>query len=132
CRRRLDAAAVGADAPAGRVRDAMLAALKAEGLDVVLWQTVPVPGQRLFREKIGYGKGCPWDHGAPLSYDLSQYPQTVRLLDNSLVLFSQTYPIAAQTLALCEAYSEAFERVWDNLDDVVVWYRRSLEVARPG
>jgi dTDP-4-amino-4,6-dideoxygalactose transaminase len=122
---RLDPAACGVDAPARLVRDAMTAALKAEGLDVVLWQTVPVPGQRVFREKVGYGKGCPWDHGAPISYDLSQYPQTVRLLDNSLVLFSQTYPIAPQSLALCEAYAEAFERVWKNLPEVITWYSKN-------
>lgn len=126
---RLDGEACGVDAPPRIVRDAVVAALKAEGVDAVLWQTVPVPGQKVFRDKIGFGKGCPWDHGAPVSYDLTQYPETVRLLDSSLVLFSQTHPIFPQPLSLCDAYAEAFERVWSQLDDVVSWYSKTLPTS---
>ncbi|TAK32449.1 MAG: hypothetical protein EPO40_02700 [Myxococcaceae bacterium] len=53
------------------------------------------------------------------NYDLAQYPETTRLLDGSLVLFSQSCPIAAQPEALVDAYAEAFARVWSHLDDVV-------------
>lgn len=116
---RLDGRAVGVDAPPTRLRDAMLHALRAEGLEVVLWQTVPVPGQRLFRERVGYGGGAPWDRARPLDYDLSQYPETTRLLDGSLVLFSQSCPIAAQTEETVDAYAEAFTRVWSNLKEVL-------------
>src|SRR5262249_59222519 len=45
----LDASKVGVDAPPVRVRDAVLAALRAEGCEAVLWQTRPVPGQTLFQ-----------------------------------------------------------------------------------
>jgi perosamine synthetase len=116
---RLDARAVGLDAPARRVRDAVRRALIAEGVDCVLWQTQPVPGQTLFREKVGYGKGWPWSQSAPVDYDLGQYPETVRLLDSSVVLFSHSYPIAPQPPALCEAYAEAFAKVWGRLDEVL-------------
>ncbi len=121
---RFDAAKAGIDAPPRRVRDAVVRALRAEGVDAVLWQTQPVPGQSLFRQKVGYGVrggnvGCPWDHGRDVSYDLAQYPQTQALLDSSLCLFSHTYPIAPQSLELVEQYAEAFRRVWTRLDEVL-------------
>jgi perosamine synthetase len=126
---RLDATKAGIEAPPTLVRDAVLEALKAEGVDAVLWQSMPVPAQRLFREKVGFGRGCPWDHGQPVNYDLSQYPETTRLLDSSIVLFSHTYPIAPQPAALCEAYADAFESVWSNLGDVLATYSRNRKGA---
>ncbi|HVY49606.1 MAG TPA: DegT/DnrJ/EryC1/StrS family aminotransferase [Minicystis sp.] len=116
---RFDATKVGVDAEPKVVRDALVRALRAEGAEVVLWQTVPVPAQTLFRRKIGYGKGCPWDHAAPVDYDLAQYPETTALLASSIVLFSQTCPIACQPAALADAYADAFEKVWARLPDVV-------------
>jgi perosamine synthetase len=121
-----DATAMGIDAPPRQVRDALCRALSAEGVEAVLWQTKPVPGQALFQKKIGFGlaegktpPGCPWDHGAPVNYDLRQYPETQRLLDGSLVLFSHSFPIAPQPRELVEAYAEAFAKVWGRLDEVV-------------
>jgi len=114
---RLDAGLPGV--PARRVRDAMIAALKSEGLEAVMWQSKPVPGQRLFQDKIGYGGGWPWSGGRPVSYELDQYPETLRLLDDSIVLFSHTHPIAAQPPAVAEAYAEAFAKVWSRIDEVV-------------
>jgi dTDP-4-amino-4,6-dideoxygalactose transaminase len=103
----LDASKLGVDAPPAKVRDAVLRALRAEGCEVVLWQTQPVPGQTLFRRM-----------GNP-AYDLERYPVTRGILDRSLVLFSQTYPIAPQPRALVEAYAEAFARVWTRLPEVL-------------
>jgi perosamine synthetase len=116
---RLDASRLGITAPPRRVRDAMVRALNAEGVNAVLWQTQPVPGQTLFREKIGFGDGCPWDRGQPVDYCVDHYPETIRLLEGSLCLFSQTHPIAPQPLALCEDYAEAFAKVWNRLDEVL-------------
>jgi dTDP-4-amino-4,6-dideoxygalactose transaminase len=117
---RLDARKRGVDAPALRVRDAVRAALVAEGVEAVLWQSKPVPAQGLFRDRVGLAGGkCPWDHAAPVDYDLAQYPETTALLDSSLVLFSHTCPIAAQPVALVERYADAFERVWERLPDVI-------------
>jgi dTDP-4-amino-4,6-dideoxygalactose transaminase len=127
---RIDGGALGIDAPARVVRDALLAALVAEGLEAVLWQTQPVPGQALFRNRAGLGgRPWPWDHAAPVSYDLSQYPETTRLLDGSICLFSQTCPIAPQTRELVETYAETFERVWSRLDEVVARGRKTCSPA---
>jgi perosamine synthetase len=117
---RLDARGHGLDAPAARVRDAVRAALVAEGVEAVLWQSKPVPAQGLFRNRAGLGgRPCPWDHGAAVDYDLAQYPESTRLLESSLVLFSHTCPIAPQPPSLVEAYADAFEQVWARLDEVV-------------
>jgi len=120
----LDATRVGVDAPPIQVRDAVLKALKAEGCEAVLWQTKPVPAQTLFQQQLGFGrrggeKGCPWDHGRPVSYDLAQYPETTKILARSLCLFSQTCPIAPQPKALVESYADAFAKIWQNLPEVM-------------
>jgi perosamine synthetase len=116
---RLDGRAMGVEADARRVRDAVMAALRAEGLEVVLWQTQPVPGQRLFRERVGFGHGVPWNRTDAVDYDLARFPETTRLLDGSVVLFSQSCPILAQPDDLIDAYAEAFARVWAHLPDLV-------------
>jgi hypothetical protein len=103
----LDASRLGVDAEPAVVRDAVLGALRAEGCEVVLWQTRPVPGQTLFQRM------------ETPAYDLSQYPVTRAILDRSLCLFSQTYPIAPQPRPLVEAYAEAFARVWTRLPEVL-------------
>jgi perosamine synthetase len=116
----LDPRARGIDAAPLRVRDALRAALSAEGLEAVLWQTKPVPAQGLFRERNGLGRTrFPWDHAAPVRYDLDQYPETIKVLDGSLLLFSHTCPIAAQPTAIVEVYADVFERVWDQLPHVL-------------
>jgi perosamine synthetase len=102
---RIDATRMGLDVPPRRVRDALVRALRSEGVDAVLWQTQPVPGQTLFRERFGH--------------DARRYPETVRLLDGSLCLFSQTYPIAPQPPELCDQYAAAFAKVWNRLDEVL-------------
>jgi perosamine synthetase len=115
----LDASQLGLAATPVEVRDAMLRALKAEGCEVVLWQTRAVPGQTLFQTMGARGSGGPGDAGRRVSYELSQYPVTTRILERSLCLFSQTYPIAPQPRPLVEAYAEAFARVWVRLDEVL-------------
>jgi dTDP-4-amino-4,6-dideoxygalactose transaminase len=123
---RFDATKAGVDAPPALVRDALVKALKAEGVEAVLWQTVPVPGQTLFKDRVGYGHGVPWDKGQEVDYDLARFPETVRLLEGSIVLFSQTYPIACQPLDLCERYGDAFAKVWGCLPDVVATGARAI------
>jgi len=103
----LDATKLGIDAPPATVRDALLRALRAEGCEVVLWQTKPVPGQTLFQRM-----------GGPAA-DLARYPVTRDIIARSLVLFSQTYPLAPQPRPVVEAYAEAFTRVWTRLPEVL-------------
>lgn len=115
----LDARKLGLEASPLAVRDAMVRALRAEGCEVVLWQTRPVPGQTLFQKLQAESAGRAASGGRPVSYELSQYPVTTRVLERSLCLFSQTYPIVPQPRALMEAYAEAFARVWLRLGEVL-------------
>jgi len=103
----LDASRLGVDAEPAVVRDAVLRALRAEGCEVVLWQTQPVPGQTLFRRM------------ETPAHDLARFPVTRAILGRSLCLFSQTYPIAPQPRPLVETYAEAFARVWMRLPEVL-------------
>jgi dTDP-4-amino-4,6-dideoxygalactose transaminase len=120
-RLRLDSKALGLSMPIREFRLKLLAALGAEGVEVSLWQTVPVPGQTLFQERTGYGQGCPWQCplGAEVKYDLAEYPETLRLLEDSLVIGSHTHPIFPQPLELMQKYVEAIQRVFANLDQVL-------------
>jgi dTDP-4-amino-4,6-dideoxygalactose transaminase len=120
-RLRLDPAALGVTMPVQEFRLKLLAALAAEGVEVSLWQTVPVPGQTLFQERTGYGLGCPWQCplGQEVRYDLDEYPETMKLLRDSLVIGSHSFPLFPQPPALMEKYIEAFQRVFANLEQVL-------------
>jgi len=124
----LDASRLGLKATPVEARDAMVRALRAEGCEVVLWQTRPVPGQTLFQKLEVEGARQPAGRTPRVSYQLSQYPETTRILDNSLCLFSQSYPLAPQPRSLVEAYAEAFARVWMRLAEVL--RPAKVEVAR--
>jgi len=115
----LDASKVGVDAPPVRVRDAVLAALRAEGCEAVLWQTRPVPGQTLFQRLEADTARRTTGATPRVSYDLAQFPVTTRILGASLCLFSQTYPLLPQPRAVVEATAEAFARVWMRLREVL-------------
>lgn len=119
---RLNPSELGIDIDGVKFRDALMEALNAEGVDTVLWQTVPIPGQPLFQLKEGYGKGCPWSckfYEGEVNYDPADYPETVNLLENSLVICSEPHPIYAQPLELMKYYVEAFHKVFDSIDEVV-------------
>ncbi len=120
-RLRLDLKPLGVTMPVKDFRLKLLAALGAEGVEVSLWQTVPVPGQTLFQERTGYGLGCPWHCplGKEVKYDLAEYPETMKLLEDSLVVGSHTFPLFPQPLELMKKYVEAFQRVFANLDQVL-------------
>jgi len=82
--------------------------------------------------KEGYGKGCPWScqYAEEISYDPNDYPETMKLLADSLVICSEPYPIYPQPLELMKYYAEAFHKVFDNIDEVVE-IGASLEQKKP-
>ncbi len=97
-------------------RDALVAALREEGLEVVYWQTEILPGHPLFAEKLARGQGWPVPE-ALLSrladnYDPTRYPVARALLSESLVLFSQSCPLIAQSRETVEQYAKIFSEVW--------------------
>ena len=120
-------------------RDAVVAALRAEGLDVVLWQSAPLPAQGVFQRRdvsTGFppapqpqdGRGGEAREGGTdlvANYDPARYPRTQALLDGSIVLFSQSCPLIAQPDDVVDRYAEAFGRVWEQRAALAAWATRA-------
>jgi hypothetical protein len=59
-----------------------------------------------------------------LNYDPGAYPNTNALLDGSLVLFSQSCPLIAQSDEVVDRYADAFRRVWSQRGALAEWAAR--------
>jgi perosamine synthetase len=133
---RLDPQAAGVDLSPVALRDAMLRALRAEGLEVVLWQTGPLVSQRIFQTRQGFGDGWPWSTDRETDfasqYNPNRFPNTQALLDGSVVLFSQSCPLIAQSSEVVDCYAEAFARVWDQRKELERWARRETPAGSEG
>jgi perosamine synthetase len=108
-------------------RDALVHALRAEGLEVVLWQSAPLPAQSVFQRRDpagGFPRGREGGTNLALNYDPANYPRTRALLDGSVVLFSQSCPLIAQDDELVTRYAEAFSRVWNRREALADWATR--------
>ena len=118
---RLEPEDMGLDIELVKFRDTVVNALKAEGVEVVLWQTIPLPEQPFFQSREGYGQGCPWTcpHGGDVKYGIGDYPETGKLLDSSMVIGSQSRPIFPQPIELMEYYLEAIEKVFGNVESII-------------
>jgi perosamine synthetase len=119
---RLDPDRAGLPLSPVQLRDAMLRALRAEGLEVVMWQSGPLPAQRLFQrrdERDGFPRAAPGGTDLAANYDPARYPRTSALLAGSVVLFSQSYPLIAQSSEMVDLYAEAFRKVWRRRDQLV-------------
>lgn len=125
----LDPTVAAVDLAPAQLRDAMVRALRAEGCEVVLWQGDPMPSFPLFQDLRGYGKGFPWSAGdverVRANYRAENFPGSRRLLDSSIVLFSQTCPLIAQDAATVDLYADAFRKVWERRAELVEIARAS-------
>src|SRR5207253_11331848 len=93
---RLDAARAGFPLAPRALRERLLEALRAEGVEAVLWQTVPLPAHPLFASR-------------------ERYPNAEAALESTLLIGSQSYPLFAQPLEVVDAWADGFERVWKSL-----------------
>ncbi len=104
-------------------RNKLQKALQAEGVDAVLWQLTSLPEQPVFQILEGYGQGCPWSceklGGVKYEYRAEDFPVTKHMLDSSVVICSETYPIYAQPVEVMERYVEAFHKVFGNIEQVL-------------
>jgi len=104
------------------VRDRMLMALRAEGVEAVLWHTTPLPAYPVFQRRTGFGGAFPWTMppaGRDITYDPAAYPEAARLLDCSLLIGSERHPLCGQDEDLMDYYVAAFHKVYNALDDVL-------------
>ena len=121
-RLRFEPDTLGITMPAKDFRMRLLDALEAEGVSVALWHVEPLTAFPIFKEKHGWGKGCPWTcphYGREISYKKEDYPQTIKLLDESIIVGDEETPLYCQDLELMEHYVKAFRKVFDNLDELL-------------
>jgi dTDP-4-amino-4,6-dideoxygalactose transaminase len=108
---------LGLDISAQTLRDKVQEAMNAEGVPMGLWQRLPVPAQEIFQSKIGYGKGCPWKcHGSKVEYRKEDYPKSAEFIDSHCYVFDVNPP---NDLELMKLYVESFQKVMDNLDQIL-------------
>ncbi len=121
-RLRFDLHKLGITMPATEFRMRLLDALRAEGVSVDLWQVDPLPAFPIFQKKQGWGKGCPWScshYGREITYRREDYPQAIKLLDESIIVADEETPLYCQDLQLMQYYVKAFRKVFDNLDELL-------------
>ena len=118
-----------------RFRWAVQKALYEEGVNVFEWHNMPVPSQKIFLKKDAYGKGAPWtcshasDAARKMVYDPFDYPNTVDMFDRSFCI-EPIYPPNGRELM--EYFVEAFNKVFDNLDEVVEFSKAIEFPTMPG
>jgi dTDP-4-amino-4,6-dideoxygalactose transaminase len=120
-RLKLDPEPLGFDVPAREFRAKVQKALRAEGVQANRWGNRPVPMQSLFQERKGYGYGCPWTcpfgKGSAVDYIKEDYPATKKVVEESIVLHDAIYPPNGRKLL--DRYISAFQKLWENLDEVM-------------
>ncbi len=118
-----------------RFRWAVQKALFEEGVDVFEWHNMPVPSQKVFKNKAAFGKGCPWncqhtsEKSRDMVYDGFDYPVCVDMFDRSFCI-NRIYP--PNTLDLMQQIVEAFRKVFDNLDEVIEFSKNITFPQIPG
>lgn len=108
---------------ASEFRDKVVRALRAEGVEAVVWQRFILPRMTVFQAKNAYGYGAPWTspHAEEVDYSLDQYPVAQRHSDSHLCLVqSLRYPNGPETTEMIA------EAIWKVLTQV-----ESLEQLAP-
>ena len=130
---RLDPEAAGLDLPVGRLRKAVQDLMAAEGVPLIEYQNRPVPGQHLFQQKAGYGKGCPWSCGhasREIRYDILDYPRTLDVIRSSLLVGHRLCMASFMERKNVDLYAAAFRKVFAHRDELVA-YARGLDYREP-
>jgi dTDP-4-amino-4,6-dideoxygalactose transaminase len=101
------------------VRQALYRVLRAEGVPVSRYQVLPLPGQPVFqRQAVGRAdEGTLAANAGPdPRHSLDRFPVAQAVVEDSLCL--QKRHLNPGSGPLLDRYAEAFEKVWDNLEDV--------------
>ncbi|MGH3994699.1 MAG: DegT/DnrJ/EryC1/StrS family aminotransferase, partial [Pseudonocardiaceae bacterium] len=99
-------AEMGFDGQPVALRDRVLAALRAQGVEAMVWQPQPLPAMPAFRRPLR-----PWQlryDAEPLqAWDPAEYPVASRLCDTSFALGTERYPLYVQASELMRHYVAA-------------------------
>jgi dTDP-4-amino-4,6-dideoxygalactose transaminase len=103
------------------LRDAVVDALKAEGVPVAPAR-MSLPAHTVFQARNGYGQGCPWTcryARKGIRYDMKQYPITNRVTESSIQIAINGHrpPNGSREI---KAIIAGLKKVFENLDQVPV------------
>ncbi|MER5596772.1 DegT/DnrJ/EryC1/StrS family aminotransferase [Streptomyces sp. NPDC002265] len=115
---RFDPAAFGLDGVRPEaLRGALRRLLRAEGVPMSQYQLMPLPDQKVFVDRVGFGSGYPWSvTGARGTVAGAGYPVTRAVIADSLTIQKRhLHPGAGELLGM---YADAFEKVWADRDMV--------------
>ena len=116
---RLDFDALGITDNKERFRDAVAAAIKAEGVSCSVWQRFILPEMTVFRAKNAYGGGFPWsipgaDEG--VDYSPENYPNALRY---SHCHMSIVHTLRAPNgLDIATKAADAIKKVFSNINEI--------------
>lgn len=112
----VDPKAVGYDGPVNFFREAVVAALKAEGAPVSVWQRRILSELSAIKARNAYGNGSPWkESGSKVNYDPSQYPTAIYHSASYFILGNLRRPNPEK---LAYQIAEAVKKVWAQLDQL--------------
>jgi len=115
---RMDMNALGRTDDPGRLRDAIMKALQAEGVPASVYQRFILPDMTVFQAKNAYGQGCPWScpFTDPVEYNSDDYPESKRHLDTH---FGMTTPLRAPNGPdVAEKVAAGIRKVFGNIDRI--------------
>lgn len=77
---RFDTQALNRSAEPRDLRDSVMKAMQAEGVQTSVWQSFILPAMTVFQAKDGFGRGHPWSHPAagPVDYAPEKFPNALR------------------------------------------------------
>ncbi len=112
----VDPEGLGYSGPVNYAREAIVAALQAEGAPVSVWQRYILPELAAVKSRNAYGNGSPWrESGSTVSYDPAQFPNALYHSASYFIISGLRQP---NPLSLADKIAEAVHKVWDNLDDL--------------
>lgn len=117
---RVDPAQYGyADRPVA-FRDAVLAALQAEGTGQNIWQSFILPEMTVFQAQNAYGHGCPWKcmNSREIEYNVADYPEAQRHCDTH---FGMTEALRApNNPEVAKVVGKAIRKVMENTAELSI------------
>ena len=104
--------------PRARFRDAVTAALSAEGVPNCVWQHFILPDMTVFKAQNAYGQGCPWScpYTKPVKYDVSKFPNALRHCETHTCIIN---PLRIPNgVKAAKAVARGVRKVFENLDQI--------------
>lgn len=115
---RFDLAGLGHTDDAVAFRNKIVEAMRAEGVEIMVWQRFILPRMTVFQAKNAYGYGAPWSspHAQPVDYALEQYPVAQAHCDaHACLSMSLRHPNGPDVI---EMITEGIRKVMEQVDQL--------------